>query len=517
MAATDPSVSYESQRARAARPPIESTLGSVSNSTGGNAGTDMPSNVNGATNANTSPAKSALVRRQAKATGLSNTPAGTNQSNVFSGTPKTLAGPSFRMGADVKTAAIDVYDQNNSVPINSLLAVDLKGPSGGNLSTVIGTNGGVVANTPKSDTNALLSLKGSSGIGTNFNDTILNTANGVTDFKVDAHQDLRLRLAIPDIHIGIKGLPPGCAANFTLHLAKELGFDLNVNVNLLNLNIANLECLIGIANLLNSHSGNPAAVVLNDDTALVGGTTALFIAALMVGLKGMFDTSTAKLTNQKHKDRVASKVARRVVAKSDTKSLKQMAVSTTKGSLKTTNPSLIRDYSRKYTRPNNLNKSGLASEYNDMRDGYLGIDSNWKSRNRNGIIVLDLSRFVGASIDFFFVIKNGILTTNDAANKNLLYAQNFQSSDVNTTLGNNFPATYRRGGSRKAVANPITLNADQQSKKTITTTPGFVADRVTSNVVKNPNGTTTVTVTTVKGSGVTNVVTTTYDATGHPI
>jgi hypothetical protein len=515
-----------------------------SNNTGNAGASSMPPNVNATANptqSQVSAAYASAVNDIGNAASATISFVNNTASNAVNSIPKTLAIPTFSAGPKLDTAALDAYKVNAVNAINSIQAVteeklnsifpdaaktdtEVKtNPDGSKTTTTVTTTrdktGLVAVGKNGKPINFLSALSGGKAKKDSFGNSILDTVKTLKGWNNDL-QDLRKKLLIPKIHLGIRGLPAGCGKNLTDGLNKEIN---GINKTIVSLNgklvkkpTANLKCLTAIGGLFNDVSGIADAFSIQDSSVLLAGAGNLLTAGLAIGLYGMFGPTTAN-EPKKNVNKIAAKVAKPVVKKSDTISLHSMAKTTTTGSLKTTNPTLIKDYSSNYKKQPLTTKKDVLEEHGLIMDAYNTIDPNWNTTTTaNGTVILNLSKLIGASPDFNSMLKNGIISTNDTANLLMLLAASYKPTDVNSSISDNFPKVALVNTSKNI--NPVTLNTNNASKAVAKVVKkAYVPPVSTSTYVKNADGTTTRTITTTDSNGLVTVSVVTYGVDGRQI
>jgi len=381
----------------------------------------------------------------------------------------SLAIPTFSSGPNDTFAAADIYSlADTGKTINNILATDVSKP--------------------------VAALKGSKASESSLTDKLINASKKIK-VKDLSNPTAMLDKTFPTLFPSINRVSKNCdgagnslirGINRDLLNSRKYGTNGGGRYRIKN---KDLNCSLAMGDIINSLAKSNGCTTTpfgtDDRKTKAAALSNVGKIAAGLGMGGIFSSLICGLNDIFTVSKVAKDLAKSISKFSDLKSLKAMALSTAKGLLKKSGPTIIKDFAKNFSKSApGVTMTGKDS-YVDMMSGFNTIDSNWLSTDTVGNgKVGDLSNAIGASSDFTNVVGEGIsldsiltpaptssvftnsivaLSTDSVPNQDLLFAKSFSEPvTVEKSIFSNFPKTIlevgdRLSGLNKTLSDPVSL------------------------------------------------------------
>jgi hypothetical protein len=257
------------------------------------------------------------------------------------------------------------------------------------------------------------------------------------------------------------------AQNSILGNLKDVGkYAVTINGMVRQVQTTNFNDLSGIGRLVNSFTGDATSFLAVDKDSLAGIVAGTVKECTRFGIPNSFSAITATINDSTIIKSAIGQSLTDVIGASDVASLKAMCTAVGDGSIPLINPNTIGMFGTQFNRSVatvlNAAPTNDAGTLASIMDTYNAVDSKWNSCTRSTASgdqpTFSIASLTGASSDFKDMLSNGVKTMTDDNAHLYALASVYGSTDVNTTLSNDFPTTVLTtptASSQQTTAKPL--------------------------------------------------------------
>lgn len=206
---------------------------------------------------------------------------------------------------------------------------------------------------------------------------------------------------------------------------------------------SDLSSIDGIGKMINSISGDPNGLFIEDQDGIAAFTVGLVNEATRYGVPNSFDKLAGTIQNSDTMMKVCNGVLPIAVEASDIQMLRSISNRMGQGNLLSAAPGILGDFNANYSVDFTKDVEGMLNDYNDICTTFNEIDAEWKFYariNDEGTIperILDGTVLAKSSDKMQEVFKLGAVSNESEDEKNILIAQGLQSNvyvDIDSML-----------------------------------------------------------------------------------
>ncbi len=336
----------------------------------------------------------------------------------------SLAPTTFTAGADDKIAAVDVYKTKDTGVVNSIVDVAKKYDGtltksfngmdslsiNGITNNVLNTSSNYIRNTGYSRISglgdgALLAIRG-------LNGSMQNNVLSIVSYNSKSGSALNQINRLGNTSIG----------GITSYI-KE----------------ANIPVVSDLSNALGNILGNASSITLNDTIAKISLYSNIIKQCSNAGVGGVTQAVIGSIANRQIFTAIAGNVLSNTISGSYTDDLKNMAEYLGSGSLLSTKPDLLNNFTSCYATDENYIGSESNIEFEKIMQTYGAVDENFYSCKRTDGDVLDVSTLSGGTSRFNEIITDGAKQSSDLDTKVSIIATLYKPTSVEQDLSSYYP------------------------------------------------------------------------------
>lgn len=335
-----------------------------------------------------------------------------------------LAPTTFTAGADDNVAAVDIYKTKDTGVVNSIVDVAKKYDG-----TLTRSFNGMDSLSINGITNNVLNSSGSYIRNSGY-----NRMSGLGDGALLAIRGLNGSMQNNLLNVMYFNGKSGSALGQLNRLGSTSIGGISSYIK-----EANIPFVSSMSGVLGNLLGGASPLTINDTIAKVSLYSNVIKQCQNNGVGGITQSVIGSIASRQIMTVVAGNVLSNAISGSYTDDLKSMAGYLGSGSLLSTKPDLLNNFTSCYANDENYIGSESNIEFEKIMSAYETVDENFYSCSRTDGDVLDVSTLVGGTDRFNEVIIDGAMQSDDLDKKVSIIATMYKPTTVEQDLGEYYP------------------------------------------------------------------------------